>query len=484
MASEKRRPLNKAEKPALAAVPTGYTVRSHLHGNASAGSIDRSMGWESTLSIGGNLVGIWNKYAGSEPTLLFAFDDFNTEQCIQNDSVALSLSTTAARALATLEANGFSWALLLADYAESRDQSIELAAQKGWLTGFTKSRQSTDSPFDCQALFAALDNLRPEDDLRSLAETVIQECAALEHSWRALDAEDPETPYRNALLFHDPAEHSPNWILPSDASAGELRRLSLIRANDYFRRNHAAAPLVGWYLAIVLLLKHSPPDALVEFDLSSDPLLEDETDLHTYCQNFWKGARGSLGETARFYGGIFGSLAAGTSAFARAAQFGRLEQMLISTRAEKDRHRRGRLLEDLIATVVEIPGSNIPILEKRLRHSDEELDLVLRNDLVDTFWANVNSPILIVECKNWRTKADVAELRVLETKIGDRGSICRVGLFVSLGGFTQPFLARARDLQTKNVTIFPIDGEDLASLIREQITLPDWLKKKGLKRLL
>ncbi|HKO49972.1 MAG TPA: restriction endonuclease [Polyangiaceae bacterium] len=441
------------------------------------------MGWETTLTIGGNLVGIWHKHAGSAPTLLFAFDDFTTEECIKSESLALSLSTTATRALATLEANGFSWALLLADYAKSRDQSIELAMQKGWLMGVSESRSVTAS-FDCQALFDALDNIRPEDDLRALAETVIQECTALENSWASLALEDPDTPFRNALLFEYPAEHRPAWAAPSEDPALELRRLSLIRANDYFRRNHAAAPLVGWYLAIVLLLKHCPPEALVEFDLSGDPELDAETNLRTYCQEFWSQARGSLGETARFYGGIFGNLAAGTSNFARAAQFGRLEQMLIATHAEQDGHRKGRLLEDLLATVVEMPGANMAILEKRLRHADEELDLVLRNDLADSFWANFNSPIFIIECKNWQAKADVTELRILETKIDDRGSMCRVGVFVSLGGFTRPFLDRVRALQLKGITVFPIDGEDLSSMVRGQTLLPEWLKRNGLKRLL
>ena len=441
------------------------------------------MGWESTLSIGGNLVGIWHKHAGSEPTLLFAFDDFNAGESLEGETPALILSTTAARALTTLEANGFSWALLLADYAKSRDHSIELAGQKGWLMGVSESRHAT-APFDCQALFDALDNVGPEEDLRALAEVVIQECTALENSWRALAAEDPDTPFRNSLLFDEPLERDRTWIAPSEDSALELRRLSLIRANDYFRRNHAAAPLVGWYLAMVLLLKHHAPEAVVQFDLSGDPELETETNLRTYCQVFWNAARGALGETARFYGGIFGSLAAGTSDFARAAQFGRLEQMLISARAEQDNHRKGRLLEDLLATVVELPGSSMPILEKRLRHTDEELDLVLRNDLADSFWANFNSPIFIVECKNCQTKADVAELRILETKIDDRGTMCRVGIFVSLSGFTQPFLARVRTLQSKGIAVFPVDAEDLSALICSQTVLADWLKKNGLRKLL
>lgn len=156
----------------------------------------------------------------------------------------------------------------------------------------------------------------------------------------------------------------------------------------------------------------------------------------------------------------------------------------VACEAGVTKQERGRRLEALVAALLEIPDTGLAVLEKRLKHADEELDLVLRNELQEPFWRNFNSPLVLVECKNWSSRVDINELRVLESKMRDRGSLCSVGVFVALGGFSKPFSQRVRELQVQGLTIFPLERSDIEEIIHQRLTIAQWLRQNGLRKIL
>ena len=64
----------------------------------------------------------------------------------------------------------------------------------------------------------------------------------------------------------------------------------------------------------------------------------------------------------------------------------------------------------------------------------------------------------------------------------DRGALCSIGLFVSMSGFTKPFLVRLKSIQSDAGVIFALSGEDLRKLISEKRRVGSWMRDEGLRR--
>lgn len=129
-------------------------------------------------------------------------------------------------------------------------------------------------------------------------------------------------------------------------------------------------------------------------------------------------------------------------------------------------------------------GAGLTVIEKNFRTTEEEIDLLLSNNLREPFWASQGSPLMLIECKNWKKKVGVPELRVFESKLRDRGALCRIGIFVSLSGFAKTFLERLKTFQADGGIIFAVDGDDLAQIVNSKQKMTDWLRESGLKRAL
>jgi hypothetical protein len=148
----------------------------------------------------------------------------------------------------------------------------------------------------------------------------------------------------------------------------------------------------------------------------------------------------------------------------------------VAAGARRGRHQEVRLGEQL--EVIARP--------RRAGHQrtteEEEIDLLLTNGLTDPFWSSLTSPLILVECKNWKKAVGVPELRVFESKMRDRGALCRIGIFVALSGFTKPFLTRLKAIHVNGGVIFAINGENLSALVTSKRRLTSWLREEGLRR--
>jgi hypothetical protein len=98
------------------------------------------------------------------------------------------------------------------------------------------------------------------------------------------------------------------------------------------------------------------------------------------------------------------------------------------------------------------------------------------------FWVAHGSPLILVECKNWTEKPGMPELRIFESKIRDRGALCKIGIFVSVSGFTKTFLKRLKKFRSADGVIFAIDGADLEWIVTSKMRLTDWLREEGIRR--
>jgi CheY-like chemotaxis protein len=133
---------------------------------------------------------------------------------------------------------------------------------------------------------------------------------------------------------------------------------------------------------------------------------------------------------------------------------------------EKDAHRKGALLEELMALLFKsIPG--FAGVSTRRRNEVEEIDLVIPNESPDPVWQKEGS-YLLGECKNWSSRVGRPDLDAFRAKLSRRFGRCRLGFFVATGGFTEPFLDMVTryGLAPDGIVVVPIGPEDLARLVQ------------------
>lgn len=132
---------------------------------------------------------------------------------------------------------------------------------------------------------------------------------------------------------------------------------------------------------------------------------------------------------------------------------------------EKDSHRKGALLEELMVLLFKsIRGFGG--VSTRRRSDIEEIDLVIPNESPDPLWQKEGS-YLLGECKNWSSRVGRAEFDAFRGKLQRRFGRCRLGFFVATGGFTEPFLDVQESYGTHpdGIVVVPIGPEDLARLV-------------------
>lgn len=140
-----------------------------------------------------------------------------------------------------------------------------------------------------------------------------------------------------------------------------------------------------------------------------------------------------------------------------------LDATLVAPKSE-----RGRMLETLMGAILS-SVKGFSIISTNVRTSTEEIDLLVRNNSDEWPWA-YESPLLLVECKNWsRDKIGVADVKVFADKLNNRFGRTRFGLFVTASAIPKTVRDEVLRHSTSTTLILLIDEPALRSLV----TAPD-----------
>lgn len=135
-----------------------------------------------------------------------------------------------------------------------------------------------------------------------------------------------------------------------------------------------------------------------------------------------------------------------------------------SVLSEKDAHRKGRVLEDLVALLFKsIPG--FERTQTNLMSVDEQIDVLIPNESSDPLWQGANSQYFLGECKNWTAPVDPKELDSFYLDMKRRYGRCRLGFFIALNGFTKGVRTRLQAARGEDVLIVLIQKAQLAELV-------------------
>ena len=137
---------------------------------------------------------------------------------------------------------------------------------------------------------------------------------------------------------------------------------------------------------------------------------------------------------------------------------------------EKDIQRKGKLLEDLIENLLsQIRG--IKIINRDARLKAEEIDIIVQNNVDNTFWKTLGSP-LVVECKNWSTKVGTNEIGALVNKMNALSPDVKTGILVAVNGISgdsyRDAQLRRREYRQKGTYIIVIERSDLEQVAAGQ----------------
>lgn len=448
------------------------------------------MGFDTYVDVGDRTLTQYRKQSGDLPRFLFELSDV---VIVGGDDVepptSVTFETTAEGALAVLEAQGFGWNACVAAYA---------AVGAGWgaeaflsgmyaMEAYSAGSGVTEEEADriAEGRLAAQRGSTAENDLVILGEL-------LAGAW--LDPAIDEPLFLHEFLYGDKPERSSSTIshVIGAANKASLPPLPPARAAEALAGLFQEARLVAWPILMTIFLHHLPSDtpvryvlteAIDEFGMDNLPAAE------AYIEEYWRGTGEAVAEYARNLGVLFGVLADFKSRLGSQYWFGQaiaaLDQLetLNADRSASTNKERGDALERLTEALFHAEGSELTVAEKNFSTREEEIDLVLRSNLPQPFWSAQNSPYWFVECKNWASPVGVAEIRLFESKMDDRRSSVRIGVFVSAGGFYGTAVDRLKAAQSKNIgLIYAITLEDIRGLLDRRQTLSAWLLDEGSMR--
>jgi hypothetical protein len=143
---------------------------------------------------------------------------------------------------------------------------------------------------------------------------------------------------------------------------------------------------------------------------------------------------------------------------------------------ESNPQRKGALLEDLMVGLLRAVGGFREVTARR-GNDIEELDVVAFAD--DERWHR-QSPVWLLECKNWSGPVGRDELDVLVGKMARRHERCNIGMMVAWNGVSQPFAKTAARQGWILCVVVRADLQELVGAPDRAAVLQKWVDRATL----
>lgn len=143
---------------------------------------------------------------------------------------------------------------------------------------------------------------------------------------------------------------------------------------------------------------------------------------------------------------------------------------------EKDSNKKGQLLVDLLNLMIRT-DVNFDVGKIDVRTETEQMDMELHNKAIDPFLRQMNSMVIIVECKNWSTNVGSNEIRDFVQMVQNRPRvICNVGILITTSKFTEPAKKELLRQSGSDYVVVTIDGEELEKAVKACLPFSQILK--------
>lgn len=142
----------------------------------------------------------------------------------------------------------------------------------------------------------------------------------------------------------------------------------------------------------------------------------------------------------------------------------------------KCRNRKGKALEDFCESFF-TATNGLTVYDRNVNFETEEIDLFLQNNTMKPYWAYLQSPNILVECKNWSEPVGAEEIKLFRQKINDHRNLIKVGFFIAISGFTDGLTIELIRAQKDENTIGIITKEDFTMFFNSTTTILEFLEE-------
>lgn len=144
---------------------------------------------------------------------------------------------------------------------------------------------------------------------------------------------------------------------------------------------------------------------------------------------------------------------------------------------ETDKYKKWQSLEIFLEKLLSYI-SWFEIIERNLRLEDEEFDLVIKNNSTRPFIQNFNTPLILLEAKNWINKIEAKEFNAFKWKLSNHKNLVKLWIFVSMSWFTSWVSLSQIRANAAGENIIIITWEDIEDLINNNKNIDEWFETK------
>ncbi len=230
-------------------------------------------------------------------------------------------------------------------------------------------------------------------------------------------------------------------------------------------------PEIAWLLEIRLILETIDKRSKLKLDLK-------EWIFEGGPTNVIEDSINTLGQKAKTYTKAFNAILGGNETFNLEYDRVQLTQKWLELKElGKGDNEKGIKLEEFVANLFH-HKFGFSVLKKNLLVETQELDIILKNTSYNNFLKSLNSPFILVECKNWITTVGVSEARVFESKYREAGNKVNLGIFITLNGISKPFKTHLNNLIRDGINLVVIDEQEIERfLYSEKLDVGLWLEE-------
>ncbi|KAF2508366.1 hypothetical protein EYY60_14645 [Flavobacterium zhairuonense] len=252
-----------------------------------------------------------------------------------------------------------------------------------------------------------------------------------------------------------------------------LNDLNIIEATSFgifLNYAHENLPEIAWLYEVRLILETLNKRTKVKLDMK-------EWVMEGLNMDVIKDSIDSLALKAKTYTKTFDAILGGNETYNKEYERIQLtEKWKKLNSLKKEDISKGTKLEDFIASLFH-KKFGFDVLAKKLLTETQELDIILKNVSKNDFVKSLNSPFVLIECKNWSSPVGVAEARVFESKYRESGSKVNLGIFVAINGVTKPFKTHINNLIREGINLIVVNNKDIEQyLYSEDLDIGIWLE--------
>jgi len=419
------------------------------------------MGWYNKLKIG-KYKWSWKKDLPDEVSLLFygKHKKINyAEDLTLHSDVFVGYEATVGQVISNLNVLGLTMEFFKSIYASYRSKLINrafayLEAQKVCyraIPQLTKSLKSKIKEID--QWLDRLENSSPNKDI---------DCA--------IQLLKDGTTLRSSLLGECFLIPSLN-CLQMDVGLNEPNILEAATFGIFLSYAYYNLPEIAWLCEVRLALETLNKRSKVKLDLREWVMEGGDLDIV-------EDSIEALALKAKTYKKTFDSILGGNETYLKEyARIQLIEKWETLLSLPKGDLSKGTKLEEFIASIFH-KSFGFEVVAKNLLVETQELDIVLKNISKNEFIKSLNSPFILVECKNWTSPVGISEARVFESKYREFGKKVGLGIFVAINGVTRAFKSHLTNLIRDGVDLIVIDNKAIESyLYSEKLDVGIWLEK-------